>query len=136
MLQRALTKAKREGGKKVSINFQVPIELKNQFDVLCKDGGVSQTSMLTALMETAIEEAQGIHYELDAGALLSMNNRINEIEKELSEYRWYEGGSMTLKHGISPDEYIHMEELEGELKRLLTIFNMTQNTKDEYDNYN
>ena len=86
MLSVALAKAKKDGGKKVAINFQVPIETKEEFEKLCKLNGVSVTSMLNGLIETALDEAQGVYFELTPETLLSLNNRIKELEKELSEY--------------------------------------------------
>ena len=131
MLHRAFSKAKREGGKKVSINFQVPVELKSEFDFLCKQEGVSITSMLVALIETLIEESKGIYYNLDANSLLMINNRIDEINKELSKFYWSEGGSLSFKDGISPDEEIYIEELENERSRLLKIFNMLNSNEED-----
>lgn len=60
MLQRALEKAKRGDDKKVNINFQVPSLLKEEFEKLCKESGVSVTAMLNSLMEVAIEEKLGL----------------------------------------------------------------------------
>ena len=91
MLNRALSKAKREGGKKVPINFQVPGELKEQFEELCKKNEVSITSMLTGLMETAIEEAQGIYYEVDASSLLALHNRMKEVNDKLEAFYQHYG---------------------------------------------
>ena len=131
MLHRAFSKAKKEGCKKVSINFQIPIDLKSEFDLLCKQEGVSVTSMLVALIETLIEESKGIYYNLDANSLLMINNRIDEINKELSKFYWTEGGSFTFRDGISPDEEIYIEKLECERSRLLKIFDMTNLNKED-----
>lgn len=60
MLQRALEKAKKGDDKKVSINFQVPSLLKEEFEKLCKESGVSVTAMLNSLMEVALEEKHGL----------------------------------------------------------------------------
>jgi hypothetical protein len=58
MLEKALQKAKQGDEKKVSINFQVPISLKEEFDALCKKNSVSLTAMLNSLMEVALEESK------------------------------------------------------------------------------
>jgi len=58
MLKQALAKAKKENEKKVSINFQVPISLKEEFDNLCRNNTVSLTAMLNSLMEVAIDESK------------------------------------------------------------------------------
>jgi len=117
MLTRALSKAKKEGGKKVPINFQVPIDLKEQFEELCKKNEVSLTSMLIGLMETAIEEAQGIYFNLDAAALLSINNRILKLEKMIFEIE-----DKGLE--VETDEIARMYESgKQELSRLYSIIN-------------
>lgn len=56
MLKKALQKAKKGEDKKVSINFQVPSLLKEDFEILCRDHNVSVTAMLNSLMEVAIDE--------------------------------------------------------------------------------
>ncbi len=63
MLQQALQKAKKEEEKKVSINFQVPYSLKEEFDNLCRDNKVSLTAMLNSLMEVALDESKGLGNE-------------------------------------------------------------------------
>lgn len=60
MLKEALKKAKKDEEKKVSINFQVPISLKKEFDKLCRENEVSLTAMLNSLMEVTIEESKGL----------------------------------------------------------------------------
>lgn len=76
MLQRALEKAKRGDDKKVNINFQVPSFLKDEFEKLCKESGVSVTAMLNSLMEVALEEKHG--YNMDTVKLLEELNRAKE----------------------------------------------------------
>jgi hypothetical protein len=117
MLRKALEKAKREGGKKVPINFQVPSDLKDEFDGMCKRQGVSITSMLTALMETAIDEAKGIYAELDAESLLGLNNRIKELKGEIFKFEEFNSGNYM-------DEYEEMKlhSMKDELSRLELIF--------------
>lgn len=126
MLNRALSKAKKEGGKKIPINFQVPSELKSDFEDLCKKNEVSVTSMLTGLMETAIEEAQGIFYEIDAGSMLSINNRIDELIKIIDSF--YEVDTST-GHRYFKDDLQDIEvamhqynEANYELSRLKKLF--------------
>ena len=57
MLKQALQKSKQEEEKKVSINFQVPYNLKEEFDKLCRDNSVSLTSMLNSLMQVSLVES-------------------------------------------------------------------------------
>ena len=116
MLNRALSKAKKEGGKKIPINFQVPGELKEQFENLCKKNEVSVTSMLTGLMETALEEAQGIYFELTPDSLLTINNRMVELEKFIREVEQH-GAETAIE---VEDRY---ESAKNELYRLNKIFN-------------
>lgn len=130
MLSRALDKAKKEGGKKIPINFQVPGELKEQFDNLCKKNEVSVTSMLTGLMETALEEAQGIYYDLDANSLLSMNNRLMDIEKKLNSfYKQY--GFPFHAESVDEKDYFNFKNLINEKERLNFIFKKFQG--EDYD---
>ena len=58
MLEKALQKAKQGDEKKVSINFQVPISLKEEFDALCKKNSVSLTAMLNSLMEVVLQDSK------------------------------------------------------------------------------
>lgn len=125
MLYRVLDKAKKEGGKKIPINFQVPSELKERFEELCKKNEVSITSMLTGLMETAIEEAQGIYFELDAQSLLAINNQIKEIENELdgmSDFIMHKGEPLRVPDLRAPEDLVYYEEKRDELLRLTKIF--------------
>ena len=131
MLNRALSKAKKEGGKKVPINFQVPGGIKEQFENLCKKNEVSITSMLTGLMETALEEAEGIYYELDSNSLLSLNNRLAEVEKELDEfYKNY--GFPFNRESVEDQDYLRFNNLINEKDRINLIFK--KYAGDEYDN--
>jgi len=126
MLNRALSKAKKEGGKKIPINFQVPIELKSDFEDLCKKNSVSITSMLIGLMETAIEEAQGVFYDINIESMLAINNRINELNKILDNF--YEDDSSSGDRRFK-DELLDIEiarhqynEANYELSRLKKLF--------------
>jgi len=61
MLEKALKKAKKDEVTKVPINFQAPIDLKEDFEKMCKSHKVSVTSMLISLMEVALEEFEEYH---------------------------------------------------------------------------
>lgn len=128
MLFRAISLAKKEGSKKVPINFQVYPELKDAFESLCRQNNVSLTSMLTALMETAIEEAKGIYFNLDVNALMQINQRILEIEKEIeSKYHW-EGDEYVLNDELQFDqkERAYIISLENEKSRLLDVIKINK----------
>ena len=125
MLSRALSKAKKEGGKKVPINFQVPSQLKEDFEHLCKTNEVSLTSMLIALMETAIEEAQGVYFEMNPDVLITLNNKIEELESFIDlHYHTEEPGSKYLNDDVdkNPQGLQDLEDAERELSRLYKIF--------------
>jgi hypothetical protein len=128
MLFRAISLAKKEGSKKVPINFQVYPELKDSFESLCKKNNVSVTSMLTALMETAIEEARGIYFNLDVNALMQINQRILEVERELdSKYHW-EDDEYVLNDEYLTDqkERAYIMSLENEKARLLDVIKINK----------
>ena len=128
MLFRAISLAKKEGSKKVPINFQVYPELKDSFESLCRQNNVSVTSMLTALMETAIEEAKGIYFNLDVNALIQINQRILEIENELdSKYHWEEDEYVLNDEYLSDQkERAYIMSLENEKSRLLDVIHINK----------
>jgi len=101
MLFRALDLAKKEGSKKVPVNFQVYPELKEEFEILCKKNNISITAMLTALMQTAIEEAKGIYFHLDVDALMQINQRILEIDKEIDSMCYVENDIWDMRDGYN-----------------------------------
>lgn len=81
MLQRALEKAKKGDDKKVSINFQVPSLIKDEFEKLCKESGVSVTAMLNSLIEVAIEESRGI--QINDQDIMKLLDELNRAKKSL-----------------------------------------------------
>ena len=72
--------------------------------------------MLIGLMETAIEEAQGTYFELNADSLLTINNRIIELEEFIMDVEKHEAQEAP---GVE-DRY---ESAQSELYRLDKIFN-------------
>ena len=106
MLDRALSKARRGTDEKVNINFQLPSNLKDEFENLCKSNGVSVTSMLNSLIEVAIEEHKGINID-DQSTL-----RLLEIQsKFMKDLEWYRENQ-----GNLPDfEYDNMSIIENSL---------------------
>lgn len=83
MLQRALEKAKKGDDKKVSINFQVPSLIKDEFEKLCKESGVSVTAILNSLIEVAIEESRGI--EINSQDTMKLIDELNRAKKNLHQ---------------------------------------------------
>lgn len=83
MLQRALEKAKKGDDKKVSINFQVPSLIKDEFEKLCKESGVSVTAMLNSLIEVAIEESRGI--EINGQDTMKLLDELKNAQMQLQQ---------------------------------------------------
>jgi len=123
MLNRALMKAKKDGGKKVAINFQVPVDLKEQFETLCKKNQVSLTSMLIGLMETSLEESEGIYFELTPTALLSMSNKISSLSSFIDDIE-----KAGLEHESDEIERAYKSAV-SEHSRLQIIFNSIKEQK-------
>jgi len=111
MLKQALQKAKKVEDKKVSINFQVPASLKEEFDNLCRTNSVSLTAMLNSLMEVALDESKGlINNDVDINELQSKLMSMHElIEKNVGEQ----------EVGFNP--YIVKKAVENQLKNIAGI---------------
>jgi len=131
LLNKALKKARRTDEEKVGLNIKVPIGLKNEFDEVCKNNGVSMTSMMLALIETVTDEAKGLIQDLDAEGLLALNNKIIELENEVNDMCSWETNPTTGKDNLIPVAYMDNDALGielydmkiAELKRLKSIFN-------------
>ena len=133
LLDKALKKAKRTDEEKVGLNIKVPIGLKNDFDNLCKEHGVSMTSMMLALIETVVEESKGFYEVLDAESLLKLNNDINRLQKEIDNLCTIETGVdgneisipyAALDKDVAGLDYYHTKV--DELHRLKKIFELVQ----------
>jgi hypothetical protein len=87
--------------------------------------------MLTGLMETSLEESQGIYHDLDAQGMLSMHYRINELTKEVNSYYQTDTGTgeRVLNEGLYdiPIAMHQYNETVYELSRLKTIFQKFEN---------
>ncbi len=128
MLFRALDLAKKEGSKKVPVNFQVYPELKEEFETLCKTNNVSITAMLTALMQSSIEEAKGIYFNLDVNALMKVNQRILEIEKQISSMCYVVDDVWDMQDKYNNEHGRELlSSLENEKARLERIVSTNQN---------
>ena len=114
MLERALMKAKRGEEKKVSINYQVPSSLKEDFDKLCKDNNVSVTAMLNSLMEVALEEHQGLAYDLKSTSSLIQDLEKAEAELEAAERMIEQGDSVIFdaKDQFGNDVTLNFREIQ------------------------
>ena len=143
MIKTVLDIAKRESGDKSPINFQLPTEKKKELDNLCRQYGISLTALMNGLVDVLIQESKGIYQEISVDALLKLNNRINEINKELSKFKYIEAGLGENKKLI-PDVYLNnylegimeYEELIEEKKRIETIFTIQKKRqKVEIEDY-
>lgn len=54
----ALDFAKNASEKKVSFRFQFPVSLKKEFEILCKENGVSMTDLVLGLIKSAIDDSK------------------------------------------------------------------------------
>jgi len=96
MLYGALQKAKKTEDKKVAVNIQVPSLLKEKFDELCKEEGVSMTALICALMESAIEEkTKNSFYKTDTMEL------VEKLEQHIQNY---DGFGEAYEKGVDPEE--------------------------------
>ena len=84
-LNKALVKAKRNDEEKVGLNIKIPISLKNEFDELCKNNGVSMTAMMLSLIEVAIEESRGEYDAREAMFIKLSNDKIALLEELIAK---------------------------------------------------
>jgi len=126
MIKAVLDFAKRESGKKAPINFQVLANKKKVLDNLCKIHGITLTGLMNGLIDVVIQEFEGMYQEISADSLLKLHNRINQINKELSELRSaLEHNKQTVSEILindDLDEIISYKDLMEEKKRIETIF--------------
>jgi len=130
LLNKALKKAKRTDEEKVGLNIKVPIGLKNEFDEVCKNNGVSMTTMMLALIETVVDEDKGLIQDLDAEGLLALNNKIIQLQHEINDMCSWETDPNTGKENLIPYAYMDKDPIgmelydikKAELKRLQSIF--------------
>lgn len=78
-LDSAIKFAKNVGADKVPFRFQFPVDIKEDFEELCKKHNVSMTDMILGLIKSAIDEDRGL-------TNVSVVNIINKIEKLEKEY--------------------------------------------------
>lgn len=108
LLEKSLQKAKRTEDEKVGLNIKVPIGMKNEFDELCKQHGVSMTSMMLSLIETIIEESRG---NIDAREL-EFKRLANQAISDNEE--WCEH----FLNNVDPDHISTYTEKTAETQRL------------------
>jgi hypothetical protein len=124
MLKRALEKARRGDDKKVNINFQVPSFVKDEFEMVCKESGVSVTAMLNSLIEVAIEESRGIEInDLDTMKLLDELNRSKQDLTKANEMINNGDYIVTATNGIDIDFRIEAQIASAKIAAITAEFN-------------
>ena len=109
MLDKVLAKARRGDDKKVNINFQTTSTLKEEFDKVCKETGVSITAMLNSLMEVIVEEHQGINIDdYDILRLLELQ------EKYMNDLRWFREN----RSKLNEEQFEEMAAIETSLNAI------------------
>ena len=59
-LENAVNFAKRANEEKMGYRFQFPLSLKEEFETVCQNNGVSMTDMILGLISSAIDESKGL----------------------------------------------------------------------------
>ncbi|TLS99581.1 hypothetical protein [Aliarcobacter cibarius] len=86
-LEDALKFAKNVGADKVPFRFQFPVDIKEEFEVLCDKHNVSMTDMILGLIKSAIDEDKG----LTNVSVVNIINKLEELEKQYASlYKVYE----------------------------------------------
>ena len=79
-LRRALSIAKGSEERKVGLNVQFPISLKEEFEAFCKKQGVSMTGMILGLVQDTLDEANGDYYaDKDVDEIYATIKSMNEL---------------------------------------------------------
>ena len=105
-LDKAVQIAKSGPEQKVGFSMQIPLSLKEKFEQICKDRGVTMTSLLQAYMQIAIEEEERKYAHLDDDEL---SEQIESMKKYVDDLR------ADLKKGIRMRETAIDEDEYGEL---------------------
>jgi len=121
MLNEALKKAKKDEEKKVSINFQVPSSLKEEFDKLCRNNEVSLTAMLNSLMEVTIEESKGLGTSEIELAKLLLTDAKSWMYHKISEDEYYDNAVADMPP-YERENFIAMHERQVNLYKRITKF--------------
>ena len=112
-LDKALNKAKRTDEEKVGLNIKVPIGLKNEFEEVCKKHGVSMTSMMLSLIETIIDESNGIRDARDIEFQRLINNQISLLDEHIKYF----------EKNVDPDHFDDYKSMQAERSRLELLLN-------------
>lgn len=127
MLNRAIELAKGNEEVKVGLSVQVPKSLKEDFETICKENGVSMSSMLLSLIQVAVAEVQekeNLIFEVnkELNRLISEKNMLLKIQSQ-NEDDIYEqkDGSVVFISAELADLSSQIEILEGKLLELMSL---------------
>lgn len=84
ILDKAVQLAKKGPEQKVGFSMQIPVSLKEQFEEVCRNRGVTMTSLLLSFMQIAIEENRRKFSHLD---LDELDKRIKNLKKYIKDLR-------------------------------------------------
>lgn len=80
MLKNAINIAKGADEEKVPVSLKVPKSLKEEFEILCKEQGVSMNSMFCALAQIAVNESKGV--EVNDQPLLDLLKELDKLRAD------------------------------------------------------
>lgn len=126
MVKNALKIAKGTDEKRVGLNIQVPISLKDKFETFCKEHGVSMTAMMLGLMQASLEGD-----ELSPREKLDITKRIKEIDTKLDKHTLIGNNEIIYDTGNDLGLRVEIDDLLAERKRLVQIL---EGAEDESNN--
>ena len=117
-LENAVKFAKRANEEKMGYRFQFPISLKEEFEIVCQENGVSMTDMILGLISSSVDEHKGI----SNSTTLSIVNKIEDLSLKLDDLHMLHNkvGQDTLMMQDGSELYIvdDMDTLNIQLKAL------------------
>jgi hypothetical protein len=122
IMKKAVMKAKRNDEEKVGLNIKIPISMKNEFEQLCKENGVSMTAMMLSLIEVAIEEFKGAHNIHDIEIDRLVNLRISDLKRSKEELEKTGGGVISDTNGHPLDVDMAIQDIEKEIQKITDLF--------------
>ncbi len=90
MLSKAIKLAKGNEEPKIGLSVQVPKNLKDEFENICKENNVSMSSMLLSLIQVAIDESKNENRSIgtikaELSALYASRKSIEEVMDKTGE---------------------------------------------------
>jgi hypothetical protein len=102
-INEALRDAKRNDEEKVGLNIKVPVSLKNDFERVCREKGVSMTSMMLSLIKLTVRTLE--KEKIDP---VKVQAQIVELEEYFEDFEYPE----------SPEEEREFYKKQYELQKL------------------